>query len=45
MNAVANERTLFTHEHAFADPAAFYADLRRLLPEVEIVEVRYAAIP
>ena len=42
--AVANERTLFTHEHAFADPAAFYADLRRLLPEVEIVEVPAAQV-
>jgi succinylarginine dihydrolase len=37
--AVANERVLFTHEHAFADKAAFYADLRAALPEVEIVEV------
>ena len=42
--AVANERTLFTHAHAFADPAAFYADLRRLLPEVEIVEVPAAQV-
>ncbi len=37
--AVANERVLFTHEHAFADKDAFYADLRRMMPEVEIVEV------
>jgi succinylarginine dihydrolase len=37
--AVANQRTLFAHEQAFADKAGFYADLRRLLPEVEIVEV------
>ncbi|OWK30649.1 N-succinylarginine dihydrolase [Sphingomonas mucosissima] len=37
--AVANERILFAHELAFADRDAFYADLRRLLPEVEIVEV------
>jgi succinylarginine dihydrolase len=37
--AVANERVLFAHEQAFADKAAFYADLHRLLPEVEIVEV------
>ncbi len=37
--AVANERVLFTHEHAFADKDGFYADLRRLMPEVEIVEV------
>lgn len=37
--AVANERTLFTHEQAFADRDRFHADLRRLMPEVEIVEV------
>ena len=37
--AVANERVLFAHEQAFADKAAFYGDLHRLLPEVEIVEV------
>lgn len=37
--AVANGRVLFAHEHAFADKARFYADLRARLPEVEIVEV------
>ena len=37
--AVANERVLLTHELAFADKEAFYADLRRLMPAVEIVEV------
>ncbi len=37
--AVANERVLFAHEQAFADRDRFYADVRRLLPEVEIVEV------
>ncbi len=37
--AVANEHVLFAHEQAFADKESFYADLRRLLPEVEIVEV------
>ena len=37
--AVANEHVLFAHEQAFADKEGFYADLRRLLPEVEIVEV------
>ncbi|MBN8841330.1 MAG: N-succinylarginine dihydrolase [Sphingomonadales bacterium] len=37
--AVANERTLFAHEEAFADKAGFYAQLRTALPEVEIVEV------
>lgn len=42
--AVANERTLFAHEQAFADRDAFYADLRRLMPEVEIVEVPAARV-
>lgn len=37
--AVANERVLFAHELAFADRDGFYADLRRRMPEVEIVEV------
>ena len=37
--AVANEHVLFTHEQAFADREAFYADLRKLLPQAEIVEV------
>lgn len=37
--AVANERVLFAHEHAFADPAGLYAELRARLPSVEIVEV------
>jgi succinylarginine dihydrolase len=37
--AVANEHVLFAHEHAFADTAGFYADLKRLLPEAEIVQV------
>ena len=37
--AVANERVLFTHEHAFADREAFHAGLRARLPDVEIVEV------
>jgi succinylarginine dihydrolase len=37
--AVANGRVLFAHEHAFADKARFFADLRARLPEVEIVEV------
>jgi succinylarginine dihydrolase len=37
--AVANEHVLFAHEQAFEDRAGFYAELRRLLPEVEIVEV------
>ncbi|TVV71002.1 N-succinylarginine dihydrolase [Sphingomonas solaris] len=37
--AVADGRVLFAHEQAFADRAGFYADLRRLMPGVEIVEV------
>ena len=37
--AVANAHVLFAHEQAFANKAAFYADLRRLLPAAEIVEV------
>ncbi|MBB6505826.1 succinylarginine dihydrolase [Sphingomonas endophytica] len=42
--AVANERILLAHEQAFADRDVFYADLRRLLPEIEIVEVPTAAV-
>jgi succinylarginine dihydrolase len=42
--AVANENVLFAHEKAFEDRPSFYAELRRLLPEVEIVEVPEAAV-
>ncbi|MBB4084689.1 succinylarginine dihydrolase [Sphingomonas carotinifaciens] len=42
--AVANGRVLFAHEQAFADRDGFYADLRRLMPEVEIVEVPAARV-
>ncbi len=42
--AVANERVLLTHELAFEDRDGFHADLRRLLPEVEIVEVPAAEV-
>ena len=42
--AVANERVLFTHELAFADPAATYAAIRDLLPEAEILVVPAAAV-
>jgi succinylarginine dihydrolase len=42
--AVANERVLFAHELAFADKNAFYADLREVLPGVEIVEVPASAV-
>ena len=37
--AVANENVLFAHEQAFEDRAAFQAELKRLVPELEIVEV------
>ena len=37
--AVANGPVLFTHEHAFDDKDAFYADLAARLPELEILEV------
>ena len=37
--AVANGHVLFTHEHAFADPQAFYSDLRRIVPDVAILAV------
>ncbi len=42
--AVANERVLFVHEHAFADPEALYAQIRARLPEAEIVIVPAAAV-
>jgi succinylarginine dihydrolase len=42
--AVANENVLFAHEQAFADKEAFYDDLRRLLPEAEIIEVPAARV-
>ena len=37
--AVANERVLFTHEHAFEHPDQTYADIKRLMPEAEIIIV------
>jgi len=37
--AVANERVLFAHELAFEDKAGFYADIARIAPWAEIVEV------
>ena len=43
--AVADGLTLFAHEQAFADPTGFYAELRRLLPEISIVEVPASAVP
>lgn len=42
--AVANERVLFTHEQAFADPEGTYGAIRDLLPEAEIVIVPAAAV-
>jgi succinylarginine dihydrolase len=43
--AVANEHVLFAHEQAFDDHDRFYADLKRLLPQIEIVEVPASAVP
>jgi succinylarginine dihydrolase len=42
--AVANGRVLLAHEQAFADKDRFYADLRCLMPDVEIVEVPAATV-
>lgn len=42
--AVANERVLFTHEQAFADPVGTYAAIRQRLPEAEIVVVPTSAV-
>ncbi len=42
--AVANERVLFTHEQAFADPQGTYAAIRAKLPEAEIVVVPATAV-
>lgn len=42
--AVANERVLFTHELAFADPEGTYAAIRTALPEAEIVVVPVDAV-
>lgn len=42
--AVANERVLFTHEQAFADPEGTYAAIRERLPEAEIVVVPASAV-
>ena len=42
--AVANERVLLTHELAFAEREAVYAQLREKLPEIKIVEVPASAV-
>ncbi|MET1110949.1 MAG: N-succinylarginine dihydrolase [Allosphingosinicella sp.] len=42
--AVANESVLFAHEQAFDDRSSFYAELKRRLPQVEIVEVPASSV-
>ena len=42
--AVANERVLFAHEEAFADPATLFAQIRERLPEAEFVIVPTSAV-
>ena len=42
--AVANERVLFAHEQAFANPEGTYAAIRAALPEAEIVIVPADAV-
>jgi len=42
--AVANERVLFTHERAFAEPALAYEAIDAKFPEAEIVEVAENAV-
>jgi succinylarginine dihydrolase len=42
--AVANERVLFVHEQAFADPPSACAAIREKFPEVEIVTVPASAV-
>jgi succinylarginine dihydrolase len=42
--AVANENVLFAHEQAFENRSDLYASLRRLVPDVQIVEVPAAAV-
>jgi succinylarginine dihydrolase len=43
--AVANERVLFAHEKAFADKDSLIAQLERLVPGFEYVEVAEADVP
>ena len=43
--AVANERVLFAHEHAFADKQPLLAACERLVPGFEYVEVPVAEVP
>jgi succinylarginine dihydrolase len=42
--AVANEHVLFAHEQAFEDRPGLHAELKRRLPEVEIIEVPASAV-
>lgn len=42
--AVANERVLFAHEQAFADPEGTHAAIRARLPDAEIVVVPASAV-
>jgi succinylarginine dihydrolase len=42
--AVANERVLFCHETAFAEPEAAFAAIRQAFPEAEIVVVPDSAV-
>ncbi len=42
--AVANEGVLFTHERAFADPAATYAAIAEKCPQAQVVEVPASAV-
>ena len=42
--AVANERVLFAHERAFADPEGTYTAIREKMPEAEIVIVPESAV-
>lgn len=43
--AVANENVLLCHGQAFADRDGVFASLRRLLPEIHIIEVPAARVP
>lgn len=43
--AVANERVLFAHEHAFADKSALLGRLEALVPGFEYVEVPESEVP
>ncbi len=42
--AVANENVLFAHEEAFAEKDVFFSDLRKRLPEVQIIEVPASSV-